>query len=427
MNFCWPTKRLIDVCEHYFSGTWGEDSFNNGNVGNVFIVRVSDVKDDGIIDYNSLPLRYVVEEKIPKYQLQSGDLVVVKSSGSKKKIISGKTALFVEQKGKKILASNFVLALRPNQKLVLPKWLLFYLNGDDTKEFVRKIIGITTYPNLKPQEYLKLEIPLPPLHIQKKIVARIEELFGKIDKAIELRKKALEETNQIFQSALQEVFKEAEKKWEVKKLTEISTLKRGPFGGSLKKEIFVKSGYKVYEQRNAIYNDFTLGNYFITEDKYNKMINFAVKSGDLIISCSGTIGKVAIVPSNALPGIINQALLKITPKNEYVSSNYLKKAIESPQIQARLFPSLGSAIKNVVSVKKIKNTLLPLPSLSEQEKIVAYLDNLQEKIEKLKQLQQEQLKELTELKQSILSKAFRGELVKQNPDNKSKSMNIKCK
>ena len=217
----WPTKKLGEVCECYFSGIWGE---NPDNKGNVFVVRVSDVKEDGIIDYDKLPLRYVEEEKIPKYQLQTGDLVVVKSSGSKKKIISGKTAMFIDQKGRKILASNFVLALRPNQKLVLPKWLLFYLNGDDAKKFVEKIIGITTFPNLKPQEYLKMEIPLPPLKIQKQIVARIEELFEKIDKAKELRQKAQEQTAQIFPAALEGIFSRSRKeKWQIKTIGEVTT------------------------------------------------------------------------------------------------------------------------------------------------------------------------------------------------------------
>ena len=80
---------------------------------------------------------------------------------------------------------------------------------------------------------------------------------------------------------------------------------RGPFGGALKKEIFVPFGYKVYEQRNAIYQSVNIGNYYVDESKYREMSRFAVKSGDYIISCSGTIGKIYQIPLTFPKGIIN--------------------------------------------------------------------------------------------------------------------------
>ncbi|MFM2369395.1 MAG: hypothetical protein RL619_1701 [Bacteroidota bacterium] len=101
--------------------------------------------------------------------------------------------------------------------------------------------------------------------------------------------------------------------YEMKDLGDIAKLVRGPFGGSLKKEIFVKSGFKVYEQSNCIKNDVQIGNYYITESKYNEMIRFAVQENDILMSYSGTIGKVLLLNNYFEKGIINQALLKITP------------------------------------------------------------------------------------------------------------------
>jgi len=73
------------------------------------------------------------------------------------------------------------------------------------------------------------------------------------------------------------------------------------------------------------------------------------------------------------------------------------------------FSNTGTSIPQL-TIPMIKNIEIPLPPLFEQKRIVAYLDNLREKLEKLKQLQQKQSEELTELKQSILNKAFKGEL-----------------
>ena len=136
---------------------------------------------------------------------------------------------------------------------------------------------------------------------------------------------------------------------------EKGAIRRGPFGGSLKKEIFVESGFKVYEQQNAIKDDFQIGNYFIDEDKFREMEGFNVKPHDLIISCAGTIGKVAIVPCEALPGVINQALMRIRPNPEIILCRYLKWLLESPKYQRDIFgKSAGSALKNLAAISEIK-------------------------------------------------------------------------
>jgi type I restriction enzyme S subunit len=156
---------------------------------------------------------------------------------------------------------------------------------------------------------------------------------------------------------------------------EKGAIRRGPFGGSLKKEIFVESGFKVYEQQNAIKDDFQIGNYFIDEDKFREMEGFNVKPHDLIISCAGTIGKVAIVPYEALPGVINQALMRIRTNPEIILCRYLKWLLESPKYQRDIFgKSAGSALKNLAAISEIKKCKIPLPPLEEQRRIAAILD-----------------------------------------------------
>jgi type I restriction enzyme M protein len=165
------------------------------------------------------------------------------------------------------------------------------------------------------------------------------------------------------------------------KLGEICMFKRGPFGGSLKKEIFVESGFAVYEQSHAISNQFSDFRYFISENKFKEMQGFEVRPNDIIMSCSGTMGKVAIIPPNAPNGIINQALLKLTPKNN-LSSVFLKLLMESESFQDALNRTvMGVAIKNVASVKVLKELQIPLPPLSVQEEIVAEIEGYQKIID----------------------------------------------
>ena len=161
------------------------------------------------------------------------------------------------------------------------------------------------------------------------------------------------------------------KNWDRKKLGDICGFVRGPFGGSLKKNIFKPEGYAVYEQQHAIYDQFDDIRYFIDEKKFNEMTRFELNSGDLIMSCSGTMGKIAIVPENIKKGIINQALLKLTPSKK-ISTVFLKLWMQSENFQESLKEySGGAAIQNVASVAILKQIEIPLPTLPDQQPIVS--------------------------------------------------------
>ena len=162
--------------------------------------------------------------------------------------------------------------------------------------------------------------------------------------------------------------------WPTKTLGEVCGFVRGPFGGSLKKSVFVEEGFAVYEQQHAIYNQFEEIRYFIDHTKFHEMQRFELRPNDLIMSCSGTMGKVAIVPDNIRRGIINQALLKLTPSSA-ISPEFLKYWMDSTGFQRSLKEqSGGAAIQNVASVGILKAIRISLPLLREQQRIVGILD-----------------------------------------------------
>ena len=164
------------------------------------------------------------------------------------------------------------------------------------------------------------------------------------------------------------------------------SIKRGPFGSAIKKAFFVPKGYKVYEQQNAIYDDFGLGDYYIDEEKYNELKVFEVKAGDLIISCSGTVGKVAVAPETMEKGIINQALLKITLNQDMLTNDYFKILFSAYYMKTETLTDLkGTAQKNMVSVKTLKSEPFPYPPYEELFRIVAKVDELMALCDQLEQ------------------------------------------
>ncbi|MCY4512666.1 MAG: restriction endonuclease subunit S [Bdellovibrionales bacterium] len=117
------------------------------------------------------------------------------------------------------------------------------------------------------------------------------------------------------------------------------------------------------------------------------MKRFEVFPGDLLISCSGTMGKIAIIPEKHKKGIINQALLKLTPHKNKLSGKYLQLILQSNFIQNKYFKNqAGSSIENVSSVKKLKQIKIPLPSFEVQKEIVEEIEKETEYIEACKEL-----------------------------------------
>jgi type I restriction enzyme S subunit len=193
-----------------------------------------------------------------------------------------------------------------------------------------------------------------------------------------------------------------------KKFGDVCKFVRGPFGGSLKKEIFKPSGYVVYEQQHAINDQFDSIRYFIDEDKFDSMKRFELKPDDLIMSCSGTMGKIAVVPKGIAQGVINQALLKLTPCTDILPF-YLKFWMESRDFQLKIEDlAQGAAIRNMASVKILKEIMVPIPSIDEQENIIKKVTKAKQELSIAKELLVEKISVLDELKESILHHVVTG-------------------
>ena len=174
--------------------------------------------------------------------------------------------------------------------------------------------------------------------------------------------------------------------WELIRLNDIGDYRKGPFGSSLTKSMFVPQGsdsVKVYEQKNAIQKDHTLGSYYINRDYYeSKMSSFTVLPGDIIVSCAGTIGETYVMPRDIELGIINQALMRMriyAPINIDYFLLYFDYVIKKEAKEN----SKGSAIKNIPPFEIFKKIIFPLPPLEEQKRIVEQVQRVLQWCDKL--------------------------------------------
>jgi type I restriction enzyme M protein len=173
-------------------------------------------------------------------------------------------------------------------------------------------------------------------------------------------------------------------KWPMVKLGEICDFLRGPFGSSVKRSVCVEKGrdtYKVYEQGNVIQNDFIRGGYCISKEQFSELKKFEVAEGDILITCAGTLGRIAVVPKGIEQGIINSVLMRVRIKKSDVNQSYLVHLLQSQQIQRGIGDkATGVALKNMFATSELKQFEIPLPPPEVQKEIVAEIEGYQKVI-----------------------------------------------
>lgn len=268
------------------------------------------------------------------------------------------------------------------------------------EQFSSKASG-TTVKNLNIDMVKTTNIPLPPFEEQKRIVAKLDILFEKIDKVIALHQKNIDEADIFMASVLNDVFVELEEKYEKKQLNQIVI-----FGGK---------NISTLEYPNLIY--FSLED---IETQTGKILNYktvnesgvkgtAVSFDDNVVLYSKLrpyLNKV-IVPN--LEGCATTELVVLKPKDK-LDKYFLASYLRSSNIVSFLNNDSMGAKMPRTNMKTFRNLDIPLPPLKTQQKVVSYLDEISNKIEKIKQIQKKKMQSLKELKASILDKAFKGEL-----------------
>ena len=215
--------------------------------------------------------------------------------------------------------------------------------------------------------------------------------------------------------------------WVWCKLDDLAFYKKGPFGSSLTKSMFVLKGdntYKVYEQKNAIQKNEKLGTYYISKEKYQELIAFAIQPFDIIVSCAGTIGETFVLPQEPMEGIINQALMLVRLYNRDIEKFYLLYFDYILKEEAYK-ESKGTAIKNIPPFDVLKNFYIPLPPFSEQQRIVAEIERWLALIDTIEQGKVELQTAIKQMKSKVLDLAIHGKLVPQDASDEPASELLK--
>jgi type I restriction enzyme S subunit len=194
----WEVKKLYSLVGIISSGIYGIEKPNDDTIP-FLVATTAHINNDDTWNNKKMQVRYFTKNQIENYLPQNGDLIIVKSSGSAEKIQSGKIGYIDNRKSNKFLFSNFLMLLRPFN--INSKFLFYYLTSFNVKRLLPNLVEASTYPNIKINDYLDLNIPSPVLQEQ----TAIAQILSDMDAEIEQLEQKLDKYSMIKQGMMQEL------------------------------------------------------------------------------------------------------------------------------------------------------------------------------------------------------------------------------
>lgn len=243
-----------------------------------------------------------------------------------------------------------------------------------------------TIPHIYFKDYSKEIIHLPSLQEQKEIAKTLD----KASELVALRKKQLVELDNLAESVFYDMFGNLvsnKKGWKVKNIMNVcEKITDGPFGSNLKTSDYKEYGVRVIRLENIGVLKFNDGlKSFISEEKYEKLIRYTVKKEDIIFS-SFVIDKirVSLIP-NTLDKAINKAdCFLVRPNNSKINKYYLVYYLASDSMHNQIYDKIHGQTRPRVNTTQLKQTQIPLPPLSLQNKFATIVDKIEEQRSEVK-------------------------------------------
>lgn len=298
------------------------------------------------------------------------------------------------------------------------EWLNYLLNTKQYRDAIRATATGTSnsMKNISKERLLEIKIPRPSLDEQRHIAAVLADL----DNLIHLEEKQIVKKKAIKQGAMQELLTGKRRlpgfsgKWRTENIPNVlqkqEGIKIGPFGSQLKKEYLLEYGsYRVYGQENVYAQDFSIGNRYLSCERFKQLQSCEIQSGDFLISTMGTIGKCTIVPSGIQSGIMDSHLIRLRINEQKLIPEYLfylfseelgyLKEQTSKLSVGGIMDGLSTKIVNALSVFYPED-------MSEQKSIAEFLSTMNAEIQTLEQ----KLEKYRQVKQGMMQQLLTGKI-----------------
>ena len=303
--------------------------------------------------------------------------------------------------------------------------------------FVERVVASSvgvSYPAINANDLACLDIAFPPLAEQRAIATFLDRETAKIDVLVAKKERLIEllqekraalisravskglDPNVPMKDSGVEWLGEIPEHWEAKRLKHVlriikGAIKAGPFGSQLKSAEMMAGAIKVYNQRSVIDRDFSVGENYISIEKFEELQAFEVFPSDLLITTRGTIGMCAVVPVGSEQGILHPCLIRVQFEPRSLHNQFAEYLIQDSRCVLEQLELKSNATRiDVIYSESLRGVWLPIPPIAEQSAIATFLNHELNKHGALVARVREAIEHLQELRSALISGAVTGRI-----------------
>ena len=370
----------------------------------------------------NLPEMWASPDEIHQYSVENGDLLVCEGGDVGRAGIVRDLDLEEE-----VIIQNALHRVRSKDNDT--RFLEYVLRSVHASGWFDVLCNRATIAHFTGEKFGSMRIPFPPRETQNLIACFLDRKTEAIASLIEKKQRLIQlleekRTALINQAVTKGLNPNAPMKdsgipwigkiprhWTVSRLRYlISDKLAGPYGSSLTKSMYVSSGYRVYGQQQVISDDFSVGDYYISAEKYKEMQRYTVYPKDVLVTVMGTIGRVSVVPEKAEPGIINPRLVRFVIRDEHMSPNFFAWVLRSKVGETQLLEMAQGSTMDGLNLAVLSDVWMPIPPLCNQPRILLYIEQTSQKYNNLRYAIDDQIQKLLEYRQSLITAAVTGKL-----------------
>lgn len=390
--------RLKEICD--LQNGYAFKSTDYIEKSNTLNCRMSNIRPGAVFDIEYSP-KYLPDEFVKKYEefiLKDGDIVIAMTDLAGDPKILGVPAE-VDTKGKNVLLNQRVGKLIiKNKDKIYYSYLKYVLSNPANKEYYKKFAGGGLQLNISKKDILNLEIPIYEINKQMEISNKL----NKIQEIINIRKKQIEQLDELIKSQFVEMFK-SEKN--IEKLENVCQFINGDRGKNypsasefVDKGIpFINAG--LIKEKKVDWNNMN----YITENKYNKLGSGKIQKDDILYCLRGSLGKHCIIDTDKR-GAIASSLVILRPKREKIEPIFLLIQLGMDEIIKQQNQANNGSSQPNLSASSVKKYKIKLPDMVLQTKFV----NIVKQINKQEFEIQKSIEETQNLQKSLMDKCFGG-------------------
>ncbi len=413
-------------------GDWIE-SKDQDSEGNIRLVQLADVGDGCFKNKSQRFMNSKQAQRLNCSFLQEDDVLIARMPDP-----LGRACLFPKKDKECVTVVDICFVRVSNNCGINPNLLMSWINSPEIRNRIAMQATGTTRKRITRKKLQTLELPLPPLNEQIRIANKLDSLLGKL----EATQKHLDKIPTLLKRFRQSVLAAAvsgaltaewRKKNELsltlrkeKLVNIIENIQIGPFGSLLHKSDYIFDGIPVINPMHIIEGTIVPSNNItISKEKYSELNRYHLEKGDVILGRRGEMGRAAVISNNQAGWLCGTGSLFLRFDKEILEPYFLWLVMTSPATIALLIKgSVGTTMVNL-NQKILKNLEIIFPEIEEQKQIVHQVESLFNLADKVEQQYQAAKQRTDKLTQSILAKAFRGELVPQDPHDEPASELLK--